>query len=78
MERAPPDCPVCSGAPTVVVAVTHHTLRQLIVELLDQDHARWQIRALADRRELAAIVNAAGPDLLVLDDGGLAWCATCL
>jgi DNA-binding NarL/FixJ family response regulator len=74
MERAPPKCPVCSGAPSVVVAVIHHTMRQLIVELLEQDRAHWRIHALADRRELAALVASAGPDLLVLDDGDLAWC----
>lgn len=74
MERAPPNCAVCTGSPAVVVAVAHHTLRHLIVELLEQDRARWQIHALADRRELPALVAAAEPELLVLDDGDLAWC----
>lgn len=74
MERGPPSCPLCTGTASVVVAVTHHTLRQLIVDLLEQDHASWEPHALADRGGLAALVTAARPDLVVLDDGNLAWC----
>lgn len=74
MECSPPDCPVCTGAPAVVVAVGHDALRRLILELLDQDRVAWQLHAVANSRDLAAAVSAAGPDLVVLTDESLDWC----
>lgn len=65
---------MCTGSPAVVVAVGHHTLRQLILELLEGDQVHWQLHAVADRRNLAAIVTAAGPDLVVLADGDPRCC----
>lgn len=65
-------CSACSGSRFAVVAVAHHGLRQLIVELLRRDHTSWQICALASRHELAATVAKAEPDLVILDIGDFA------
>lgn len=62
-------CPVCTGTPSVVVAVAHQTLRTLIVEMLERDKARWLVRSVANNLDLAVIVAAEEPDLVILDAG---------
>lgn len=69
-----PPCPVCSGRPMVVVAVAHATLRNLTVELLDREHGCWRARAVADLSELAATLDAAAPDLVIVDTADFARC----
>lgn len=65
---------MCTGTPSVVLAIVHPALRRLILDLLGRDRARWQVHAVTDRRDLPAIVTAADPDLVVLDDEDLGWC----
>lgn len=65
---------MCTGTPSVVVAIVHPALRRLILDLLERDRARWRLHALDDRNDLLAVVIAAGPDLVVLDDGDIGWC----
>lgn len=67
-------CPVCTGAPSVVVAVGHRALRSLIVELLGRDHACWHVRALADPATSAGVVTDAPPDLVIVDAGDFPRC----
>lgn len=67
------ECPVCTGTPSVVVAIAHPALRRLILDLFERDCVRWQLHAASDRRDLPAIVGAAGPDLVVLDDHEISW-----
>jgi len=65
-------CPVWTGTAAVLVAVVHRTLRQLIVELLQQDHAKWNVTAVPNQRDLADAITAAAPDLVILDVGDFA------
>ncbi len=67
-------CPVCTGTASVVLAVAHDALRHLIAELLDHDHARWQVTALPIQRDLASAIDATAPDLVILDVGDFARC----
>ena len=67
-------CPVCTGAPSVVVAVRHRALRSLIVELLHRDHACWHVRALTDPAALAGVLGDAPPDLVIVDAGDFPRC----
>jgi DNA-binding NarL/FixJ family response regulator len=67
MDVSSTECPVCTGMPSVVVAVAHRALRQLIVELLDRDEARWRPRAAADQPDLAEAIREEAPDLVILD-----------
>lgn len=74
MNGEPAQCPVCTGAPSVVVAVGHRALRSLIVELLHRDHACWHVRALSDPATLGAVVTDAPPDLVIVDAGDFPRC----
>lgn len=72
MEGSPPECLMCTGAPSVVIAVTHHGLRQLIIELLQRDHASWHLHALGDQSDFTAAVATVEPDLVIVDAGDFA------
>lgn len=72
MDGSPQECLVCTGTPSVVVAVANHTLRRLIVDLLGRDGPCWQVRDIAGQAELAAAVAVAEPDLVILDTGDFA------
>lgn len=74
MVGLPKECTVCVGTPSVVLAVVHPALRRLILDLLALDRVRWKLCAVADRSHLPAIVIAAAPDLVVLDDEDIGWC----
>jgi len=67
-------CPVWTGTASVVVAVAHDALRHLIAELLDQDHAAWQVTPVPGQSDLAGAIRAAAPDLVILDVGDFARC----
>jgi len=67
-------CPVCTGTASVVLAVAHDALRHLIAELLDHDHASWQVVDVPNVRDLAGAITAAAPDLVILDVGDFARC----
>jgi hypothetical protein len=54
--------------------MAHRALRHLVLELLEEDHVRWQLHEVADRCDLAAVVISAEPDLVVLADRDLSWC----
>lgn len=74
MNSEPAQCPVCTGAPSVVVAVGHRALRSLTVELLHRDHACWHVRALTDPSTLAAVIPDTRPDLVIVDAGDFPRC----
>jgi len=74
MSREPAQCSVCTGAPSVVVAVGHRALRSLTVELLERDHACWRVLAVTDSSTLAAVITDARPDLLIVDAGDFPRC----
>ena len=59
-------CPVCSGTPRVLVALSHPLMRQFTLELLDRDHGCWSAVALDGAEPLEAM-RALRPDLVVLD-----------
>lgn len=65
---------MCTGTPSVVLAIVHPALRRLILDLLERDRARWKLHAVEHRNDLPAVVTAAGPDLVVLDDQDIGWC----
>lgn len=67
-------CPVCAGTPSVAVAVAHRGLRKLIVELLERDHACWQVDAIIDRADLARRIAASPPDLVIVDASDFPRC----
>jgi len=74
MTNETAQCPVCTGAPSVVVAVGHRALRSLTVELLERDHACWRVLAAPDSATLAAVLAEARPDLLIVDAGDFPRC----
>jgi DNA-binding NarL/FixJ family response regulator len=60
-------CPVCTGAPSVIVAVAHRGLRRLIVELLERDHGCWKPDGVREPADLVGKLAAAQPDLVIVD-----------
>jgi len=60
-------CPVCTGTPSVIVAVAHRGLRKLIVELLERDHGCWKLDTVTQGADLADKLAAARPDLVIVD-----------
>lgn len=59
-------CPVCSGTPRVLVALSHPLMRQFTLELLERDHGCWSAIALDGAQPLEAM-RRLRPDLVVLD-----------
>ena len=72
-------CAVPAGRPHVVVAVTHHAMRSLIVDLLDRDHdhdhdhGRWVVSAVDSVSELGDAASS-HPDLVIVDTADFAGC----
>ena len=67
-------CPVCDGTPRVLVAVTHPTMRQLILELLEREHGCWDARSLD--ADLPAAMRHLEPDLVIIDSAGFPDCCS--
>ena len=67
-------CPVCAGTPSVAVAVAHRGLQKLIVELLERDHACWQVDAITDRADLAHRIAASPLDVVIVDASDFPRC----
>ncbi len=62
-----------AGEPSVVVAVPHHAMRELIVELLNRDRDHWVVSAVGNLSELDS--NAlSSPDLVIVDTADFAGC----
>lgn len=66
MNESRETCPVCSGTPRVLVALSHPLMRQFTLELLDRDHGCWSAVALDCSDPLEAM-RTLHPDLVVLD-----------
>ena len=66
VTKSPESCPVCSGTPLVLVALSHPMMRQFTLELLDREHGCWSASALDGAEPLEAMRNLR-PDLVVLD-----------
>lgn len=65
-------CPVCDNSPLVLIAITHLTMRHLILELLEREHGCWQTRLLD--RELGAAIKELEPDLVIVDSAAFPQC----
>ncbi len=62
-----------AGQPSVVVAVPHRAMRELIVELLNRDRDHWVVSAVENLSELDS--NAlSSPDLVIVDTADFAGC----
>lgn len=60
-------CPVCDGAPRVLVAIRHPGMRRLTGDLLSREYHCWVGDDLGPDEPLAQAVVARRPDLLVVD-----------
>lgn len=65
-------CPVCNNSPRVLIAITHPTMRRMILELLGREHGCWQT-CLLDR-ELEVAMQELEPDLVVIDSAAFPQC----
>ena len=65
----------CCALPSrgVVVAVADLAFLRLVLDLLEQDRHPWCLHAVTHRPDLPAILAAASPDLVVLDDADTGW-----
>ena len=62
-----------AGQPSVVVAVPHRGMRELIVELLNRDRDHWAVSEVESLSELDS--NAlSSPDLVIVDTADFAGC----
>lgn len=62
-----------AGQPSVVVAVPHRAMRELIVELLTRDRDHWVVSAVDSVSELDGI-EFSSPDLVIVDTADFAGC----
>ena len=71
-EAPAESCRMDVGLPRVAVAVEHHALRSLIVDLLCVECGCWAVCSVSVLSRPAVV--AAEPDLLVVDTNGFAAC----
>jgi len=64
-------CAVSTGPPHVVLVVAHHSMRDLIVELLHRDHRRWVVSAIDSVSDLDDTASS-HPDLVIVDTADFA------
>lgn len=60
-------CPVCDGAPRILVVMAHPTMRQLTRDLLRQEFGCWVATEMHSGETLANTLQRVRPDLMVID-----------
>ena len=73
-ERPDSSCPVCDGAPRVLLVMRHPTMLRLTRRLLETEFGCWVGTEALAGEPLAAAIDEVRPDLLVIDAGDFPAC----
>lgn len=73
-SRPDTGCPVCDGAPRVLVAIRHRGMRRLTADLLAREYHCWTGADAVPGTGLADRIGRDHPDLVVVDDADFPAC----
>ncbi len=67
MTTVDPPCPVCDGAPRVLLVMRHPAMLRFTRELLEREFGCWVATETCPGPRVARLVRRRAPDLVVID-----------